>query len=62
METSWSYINSKRKTISGVAELHTKESGSVKVASTDEEKAEVLGDFLVVSLPLKVTVTIQIWK
>ena len=40
----WSY-NSKRKTRSGVAELHTKESGSVKVASTNEEKAEVLGDF-----------------
>ena len=41
----WSYINSKRKTRSGVAELHTKSSGKVNVASTDEDKAEVLGEF-----------------
>ena len=41
----WSYINFKRKTRSGVAELHTKSRGKVNVSSTDVDKAEVLGEF-----------------
>ena len=41
----WSYINFKRKTRSGVAELHTKSDNTVTIASTDKEKAEVLANF-----------------
>ncbi|KAK3102286.1 hypothetical protein FSP39_010211 [Pinctada imbricata] len=41
----WSYINSKRKTKSGNAELHTKKDNVKFIATTDEEKAEVLGEF-----------------
>ncbi len=41
----WSYINAKRKTRSGVAELHTGHGSGVKTATSDEDKANVLGDF-----------------
>ena len=41
----WSCINSKRKTKSGIAEFHSQKEGINIVASTDHEKAEVLGDF-----------------
>ena len=41
----WKYVNSKRKTASGIAELHTKTDDSTFVAESDEDKAEVLSDF-----------------
>lgn len=44
-KTFWSYINSKRKTKSGVSELHHKVDGVSCVATTDAEKADVLAEF-----------------
>ncbi|CAC5405383.1 unnamed protein product [Mytilus coruscus] len=44
-KTFWKYVNSKRKSISGISELHTKVNGAEFIASTDNEKAEVLADF-----------------
>ena len=41
----WSYVNSKRKTKSGVSELHTERDGIKIIASDDGEKAEILADF-----------------
>ncbi|KAK3095343.1 hypothetical protein FSP39_013497 [Pinctada imbricata] len=41
----WSYVNSKRKTKSGIGELHTQKDGKTCIASTDLDKAEVLGEF-----------------
>ena len=41
----WKYVNSKRKTASGISELHTKTDDSTFVAESDEDKAEVLSDF-----------------
>ena len=38
----WKYVNSKRKTASGISELHTKTDDSTFVAESDEDKAEVL--------------------
>ena len=40
----WKYVKSKRKTTSGVAELHTKKDNSTFIAETDSDKAEVLSD------------------
>jgi hypothetical protein len=37
----WRYVNSKRKTKSGISELHTQTNGAKFVISTDREKAEV---------------------
>ena len=42
----WKYVNSKRKTSSGISELHTKRDNSTFIAESDEDKAEVLSDFL----------------
>ena len=50
-ENFWKYVNSKRKTISGIVELHTKKDNSTFVAETESDKAEVLSDVLAVSLP-----------
>ncbi|CAG2203942.1 unnamed protein product [Mytilus edulis] len=44
-KTFWKYVNSKRKSISGISELHTKVNGTEFIASTDSEKAEVLAEF-----------------
>ncbi|CAG2184497.1 unnamed protein product [Mytilus edulis] len=41
----WSYVNAKRKSKSGVSELHVKRDGKNFIASTDTEKAEVLAEF-----------------
>ena len=41
----WKYVNSKRKTKSGVSELHTKKYNLTFIASNDNEKAEVLANF-----------------
>ncbi|MEW8545715.1 MAG: reverse transcriptase family protein, partial [Candidatus Thiodiazotropha sp.] len=41
----WKYVNSKRKTSSGIGELHTQKGSSTFVADTDADKAEVLSDF-----------------
>lgn len=40
-----SYVNSKRKTKSGVSELHTVQDGTTVIATTDIEKAEILAEF-----------------
>ncbi|CAG2235397.1 unnamed protein product [Mytilus edulis] len=44
-KTYWKYVNSKRKSISGISELHTKVNGTEFIASTDSEIAEVLAEF-----------------
>ncbi|CAC5397413.1 unnamed protein product [Mytilus coruscus] len=44
-KTFWKYVNSKRKSISGISELHTKVNGTEFIASTDSEKAEVQAEF-----------------
>ncbi|XP_062615417.1 uncharacterized protein LOC134277148 [Saccostrea cucullata] len=62
----WKYVNSKRKSKSGVSELHEKTSKGTFVASKDQDKAEVLANFFssvfteedVNSLPL-VDITIE---
>ena len=41
----WSYVNSKRKTKSGVSELHTVQDGKTVIATTDIEKAEILAEY-----------------
>ena len=41
----WKYVNSKRKTSSGIGELHIQKDCSIFVADTDADKAEVLSDF-----------------
>ena len=41
----WKYVNSKRKTKSGVSALHTKKDNLTCIASKDNQKAEVLADF-----------------
>lgn len=41
----WKYVNSKRKSVSGISELHTEVDGTPFVATTDSEKAEVLAKF-----------------
>ena len=41
----WKYVNSKRKSKTGVSELHTTIDGKLKIASEDSDKAEVLADF-----------------
>ena len=40
----WKYVNSKRKTTSGIVELPTKKDNSTFIAETDSDKAEVLSD------------------
>ena len=37
----WTYINSKRKTRSGISELHETKGGEIFIANSDQEKAEV---------------------
>ncbi|CAG2232245.1 unnamed protein product [Mytilus edulis] len=41
----WSYINSKRKSKSGISELHDKRDGKTFIASNDTDKAEILAEF-----------------
>ena len=41
----WAYINSKRKTRSGISELHDTNDGKTFIASSDQEKAEVLAKY-----------------
>jgi hypothetical protein len=41
----YQFVNSKRKTKSGVSELHTERDGIKIIASDDGEKAEILADF-----------------
>lgn len=43
----WAYINSKRKAKSGISELHDNRDGITHIASTDQDKAEVLAKFFV---------------
>jgi hypothetical protein len=38
-------VNSKRKTKTGVSELHDKSESSTFIASSDGDKAEILSDF-----------------
>ena len=42
-------MNSKRKTVSGISEQHTKRDNSTFIAESDEDTAEVLSGFLAVS-------------
>jgi hypothetical protein len=41
----WKYVNSKRKSVSGVSELHTVVDGQPYIANSDEAKADVLANF-----------------
>jgi hypothetical protein len=41
----WKYVNSKRKTKSGICELSTEVNGETITARTDREKADMLADF-----------------
>ena len=41
----WSYVNSKRKCKTGIAELHTKIGNHTIVSSQDKDKAETLAEF-----------------
>ncbi|XP_071160777.1 uncharacterized protein [Mytilus edulis] len=41
----WSYINSKRKSKSGISELHDKRDGKTFIASNCTDKAEILAEF-----------------
>ena len=45
LRTSGKYVNSKRKTVSGISELHTMRDNKTFIAESDEDKAGVLSDF-----------------
>ena len=49
----WKYVNSKRKSKSGISELHVMKDNKTEIARSDAEKAEVLANFLLVSLQMK---------